>query len=143
MYKGDSVPDTRRPGRLTARITPRPPTDPLTIPVGQAGRVAVEIGHTGDTLWLAGIPRQAGWTRLGIRLHAAHDATLLDGDWHRAALPGDVGPDGVVTIEVDLPAIATAGEYVMRFDMVAEQVAWFADVDSPTAAVNLLVTPVE
>jgi hypothetical protein len=31
----------------------------------------------------------------------------------------------------------------MRFDMVAEEVAWFADVDSPTAAVNLLVMPVE
>jgi len=143
MYKGDSVPDTRRPGRLTARITPRPATDPVSMMVGQAGRVAVEIENTGDTLWLAGIPRQAGWTRLGIRLHAAHDAALLDGDWHRAALPGDVGPNGVVTIEVDLPAIATAGEYVMRFDMVAEEVAWFADVDSPTAAVNLLVTPVE
>ena len=143
MYKGESVPDTRRPGRLTARIAPHPLTSPLTVPAGQAGRVTVEIENTGDTLWLASIPRQAGWTRLGIRLHAANDATLLDGDWQRVELPGDVGPDGVVTVEVDLPPITTPGEYVMRFDMVAEEVAWFADVDSPTAAVNLIVTPVE
>ena len=49
-------------------------------------------------------------------------------------------PDDVVTIEVELPAIETPGEYLMRFDMVAEEVAWFADVDSPTAPLHLLVT---
>ena len=65
---------------------------------------------------------------------------MLDGDWQRAELPSDVKPDDVVTIEVELPAIETPGEYLMRFDMVAEEVAWFADVDSRTAPLRLLVT---
>ena len=141
MYKGESVPDTRRPRQLTARIDRRAATDPLAVRAGVAARVTVEIENTGDTLWLADIPRQPGWTRLGIRLHAADDAeTLLDGDWQRAELPSDVRPDEVVTIEVELPVVETPGEYLMRFDMVAEEVAWFADVDSPTAPLTLLVT---
>ena len=141
MYKGESVPDTRRPRQLTARIDPRAVTDPLAVRAGVAARVTVEIENTGDTLWLADIPRQPGWTRLGIRLHAADDTeTLLDGDWQRAELPRDVRPDEVVTIEVELPVVETPGEYLMRFDMVAEEVAWFADVDSPTAPLNLVVT---
>ena len=86
----------------------------------------------------SGLP---GWTRLGIRLHAADDtATLLDGEWHRVALPHDVAPGEVVIVDVELPPIERSGDYLLVFDLVAEDVAWFADVDSPTAALRLVVS---
>ena len=62
MYKGESVPDTRRPRQLAARIDLQPQTDPLRVHVGQACNIKVEIENTGDTLWLADTPDLAGWT---------------------------------------------------------------------------------
>ena len=144
MYKGESVPDTRRPRQLAARIDLQPQTDPLRVHVGQACNIKVEIENTGDTLWLADTPDLAGWTRLGVRLHAADDTTtLLDGDWQRALLPHDMAAGDVVTIEVELPPIDAPGAYLMVFDMVAEDVAWFADVNSPTTHLCLLVVSLE
>lgn len=49
----------------------------------------------------------------------------------------------VVTIEVELPPIDAPGAYLMLFDMVAEDVAWFADVNSPTTHLGLLVVSLE
>ncbi len=140
MYKGDSFPDTRRPRMLAARIVPQTDTDPLCVRAGQRSRLTVVIENTGDTLWLADTAGQPGWTRLGIRLHAADDeAALIDGEWQRASLPNDVAPKDVVTVQVDLPALRAVGDYLLVFDLVAEGVAWFADVNSPTARLCLRV----
>lgn len=104
----------------------------------------MEIENTGDTLWLADTSGLPGWTRLGIRLHAADDtSTLLDGEWYRVALPHDVAPGDVVIVDVELPPIERSGDYLLVFDLVAEDVAWFADVDSPTAALRLQVVSTE
>ena len=144
MYKGDSLPDTRRPRMLAARIVPQAQSDPLCVSTGQTCRLMVAIENTGDTLWLADTAGQPGWTRLGIRLHAADDAAaLIDGEWQRASLPSDVAPRDVVTVQVDLPALHSAGDYLLVFDLVAEGVAWFADVNSPTARLGLRVVPVD
>ena len=143
MYKGDSVPNTRRPRMLAARIAPQAETDPLCVRPGQTYGLTVVIENTGDTLWLTDIAGQPGWTRLGIRLHAADDAeALIDGEWQRASLPRDVAPGNVVTVQVDLPALDSAGDYLLVFDLVAEGVAWFADVNSPTTRLGLRVAPV-
>ena len=123
MYKGDSLPDTRRPRMLAARIVPQAQTDPLCVRASQTFRLTVVIENTGDTLWLADTAGQPGWTRLGIRLHAADDAAaLIDGEWQRASLPRDVAPKDLVTLQVDLPALHAAGDYLLVFDLVAEGV---------------------
>ena len=144
MYKGEALPDTRRPRRLAARIAPKPQADPVCVRLGETRHLDVEIENTGDTLWLADTPGLPGWTRLGIRLHAADDtSTLIDGEWHRVVLPHDVAPDDVVTVDVDLPPVDRPGDYLMVFDLVAEEVAWFADVDSPTTTLRLQVLSTE
>ena len=140
MYKGEWVADTRRPQRLSARIEPLLLPGGLNVCVAEAGQVSVRIENTGDTRWLTTIAEKPGWTRLGIRLHRADRLeTLLDGEWQRAELPSDVNPGEEVLVQVELPPLETPGDYVMRFDMVAEHVAWFADRNSPTVAVPLRV----
>ena len=143
MYKGKAIPDTRRPGVLHARIVPQALDTPLRTQVGQPLALRLQIENAGDTLWLAGTPGRPGWTRLGIRLHAADAATtLIDGEWHRASLPCDVAPGDVVAVQVELPALDTPGDYHLVCDLVAEEVAWFADFNSPTARLQLRVDPV-
>lgn len=140
LYKGEAPPDSRRPQTLSARIAPRPESEPLRLPVGRSASLEVEIENTGDTLWLADTPNEPGWTRLGIQLYAVDGAaTLIDGEWQRVALPHDVAPDATVVLDVELPAIEAPGDYLMRMDMVAEDVAWFAEFDSPTAPVRVRV----
>ena len=144
MYKGEPLPDTRRPGFLQARIVPQVEDDLLRVQVGQPASLTLRVENTGDTLWLADTTGQTGWTRLGIRLHAADlAASLIDGEWQRAALPCDIGPGDAVTVQVALPALDTPGDYLLVFDMVAEGVAWFVDVNSPTARLDLRVIPVD
>ena len=140
MYKGEALPDTRRPRRVAARIEPKIQAEPVPVHVGEALRLDVEIENTGDTLWLADTPGLPGWTRLGVRLHAADDtSTLIDGEWHRVVLPHDVAPNEVLTVEVELPPVGGSGDYLVVFDLVAEDVAWFADVDSRAATLRLQV----
>ena len=140
MYKGETRPDTCHPRRLAARIKLKTQAEPVPVHVGETLYLDVEIENTGDTLWLADTSGRPGWTRLGIRLHAADDtSTLLDGEWHRVALPHDVAPGDVVIVDVELPPLERSGDYLLVFDLVAEDVAWFADVDSPTAALRLQV----
>ena len=111
---------------------------------GQTALLTLRIQNAGDTLWLADTAGRPGWTRLGIRLHTADlAARLIDGEWQRAALPRDVGPGDTVTVQVELPALDTPGEYLLVFDLVAEGVVWFADVNSPTARLGLRVVPVD
>ena len=144
MYKGEASPDTRHPRRLAARIELKTQAEPVPVHVGETLHLDVEIENTGDTLWLADTPGLPGWTRLGIRLHAADDpSTLLDGEWHRVALPHDVAPDDMIIVGVELPPVERSGDYLLVFDLVAEDVAWFADVDSPTAALRLQVVSAE
>ena len=143
MYKGEAIPDTRRPGVLHARIVPQALDTPLRTQVGQPLALRLQIENAGDTLWLASTPGRPGWTRLGIRLHSADAATtLIDGEWHRASLPCDVAPGDVVAVQVELPALDTPGDYHLVCDLVAEEVAWFADFNSPTARLQLRVDPV-
>ena len=145
MYKGETRrPDTCHPRRLAARIELKTQAEPVPVHAGETLYLDVEIENTGDTLWVADTSGLPGWTRLGIRLHAADDtSTLLDGEWHRVALPHDVAPGDVVIVDVELPPFERSGDYLLVFDLVAEDVAWFADVDSPTAALRLQVVSAE
>ena len=118
MYKGERPRDTRRPGLLDARIVLQAEGDHLRVQAGQTALLTLKIQNAGDTLWLADTAGRPGWTRLGIRLHTADlAARLIDGEWQRAALPRDVGPGDTVTVQVELPALDTPGEYLLVFDL--------------------------
>ena len=79
LYKGEYIPTTRNPQTARARIEPVP--DTIEVRPGEPVKLSVRLTNTGDTRWLAGIPDQAGWTRLGGHLHASEPGTpALDYD---------------------------------------------------------------
>ena len=50
-------------------------------------------------------------------------------------------PGETVTLLVELPAIRQPGQYRAVFDVVAEEVLWFAQRNSPTAELRIDVQP--
>ena len=140
LYKGDYLPTTRRPQSARARIALE--GDRLTVAAGDRATLPVRLTNTGDTRWLTAIPNQPGCTLLGAHLHAAeHGTPAIDYDWYRGTLPHDVLPGETVTLLVELPAIRQPGQYRAVFDVVAEEVLWFAQRNSPTAELRIDVQP--
>ena len=131
LHKGRSAPTTERPGQLSAGLRIRRPRRPVTLSAGEPFRVDLRATNIGDTCWLhrgAGASR-AGWTRVGVHLHAAGEPVgeVVDHDWHRAGLGRDVEPGSALAVRLDLPGIGRAGVYDLRFDLVVEGLTWFAE----------------
>lgn len=128
LRAGRPRPDSRAPSLLRATITPS-----LT---RQDGSVTgtVHVANTGDTLWLAVSPDDAGVVRLAFqRLDDA--GRLVERDFARFALPFDVGPGGECTIAV--PSLPAPGPAFFKIDLVSEAVCWFEDRGSRPAYVTL------
>ena len=138
LYKGTFVPTTRNPHLARARIEPQPTR--LRVAPGQIPSLEVTLTNVGDTRWLHDLGGDAGHTRLGGHLHGSERGSpALDYDWYRGDLPRDVGPGEEVVLQVHLPPLDTPGQYRVVFDVVAEQVLWFANRDSIPAELHLEV----
>ena len=87
----------------------------------------MQARNVGDTRWLRGT--ENGCVRLGIQLLSA-ERRLLARDFARAELPADVPGGGAADIGLDLVLPEPATPYVLKLDMVDEQVCWFEDVGS-------------
>jgi hypothetical protein len=101
----------------------------------------VRVTNTGDTRWLSTAFERRGWTRLGVHLHRDHGETVgevVDFDWFRAPLGRDLEPGEEETLDLELPRLGP-GAYRLVFDLVAEQVCWFAERGSATVTVPLVV----
>lgn len=125
---------------------------------GQEITVQARIKNVGDTLWLCRSREYGGGVALGIKLclpggrwihwqrndsagSVAPTETLsptlqtpwFTGAFETIALPQDVAPGEQVQIrgKVRLPDNLPTGRYLLRFDMVDEQVAWFSQYGAP------------
>ncbi len=81
------------------------------------------LRNTGEGRWLTE-KRVHGQVRLGCQLHAA-DGTLINLDFLRFDIEGESvepGQERTLEAKVKLPPLPS---YVLKFDLVAEQVAWF------------------
>jgi SAM-dependent methyltransferase len=125
LFAGDPIPTTRRPRLLRARFGA---PSLVRMEVGRSAHFTLTVQNAGDTRWLAAA-NTAGWTRLGAHLYRVDQKVRIDVDfdWLRVAIPGDVEPDEVVRLAIELPPIDTPGEYLVAFDVVIEGIAWFAD----------------
>lgn len=141
LYKGPYVPNTRRPGHLSARIERLDGggSERLTSSPGASLPIRVRITNLGDTRWLTAEGGVVGWTRLGVHLYPADSDKALDFDWLRVDLPHVVEPGGVLDLVVPLPALPEPGSYRLVLDLVAEEVTWFAQRGSAALELRLAV----
>src|SRR5438132_10683497 len=92
--------------------------------------VPVTITNAGTTTW------QPGAFNASYHLYTQR-GTLLVRDGLRTALPAAVPPGQAVTLNASVMTPASAGSYVLRFDVVQEGVAWFSGQGVPMGSVTL------
>jgi tRNA (mo5U34)-methyltransferase len=140
--KREPYPDSRVLSYLSAAISLEDAQEEEEVrsSPGEELRFRVRVENTGFARWLAkGEPE----TDRGAVHLAAH---LLGGDgedlaWYYAGafLPRDLAPGEAETVELLLRAPEIPGQYWLEFDMVAEHLAWFEDLGSPTLRCRLSV----
>ncbi len=141
LYKGEPLPTTRRPGLLRAELRL---LDSLPAVVSSGERVPVRIAvrNAGDTLWLCTQQRRAGWARLGAHLETPEEPAGYLNDWLREELPRDLAPGEAAEAAFELTAPVRPGRYRIVFDLVAEQITWFAERGStPLTAEIRVIAP--
>jgi MoaA/NifB/PqqE/SkfB family radical SAM enzyme len=76
--------------------------------------------------------------RLGAQL-VGPDGTLINRDYARAWLPGDIPAGGSADVAIDVPLPSAPGRYALKFDLVSEGIDWFEKAGSPTTTRELVV----
>ena len=98
----------------------------------------VTLKNTGTASWPAKSESGAGHVRLGIQLLNA-EGRVIGRDFARCALPADIRPGESHTIRAVFAAPAEAGDYQLKFDLVAEGVTWFEPTGTKVAVRPLRV----
>ncbi|MFN2511552.1 MAG: methyltransferase domain-containing protein [Pyrinomonadaceae bacterium] len=133
-----TVPDSRSPGLLRARITSATGRHYRLAP-GQALSIELEIENTGDTLWLAGRETRTGIVMPGVRIR--DNAGTLVSEFHgQPPLPRAVAPGESVRLKIEHDAPQRPGEYTVKFDLVDQHVCWFEDVGSEPLTIGFEVS---
>jgi SAM-dependent methyltransferase len=131
LQKGHAERDSRCPGRLRARLELIDPRGPLLARGGTTLTLLVAVWNEGDTVWRHGIDPLGGSVMLGSHL-LDERRSLIRADFSRTELSIDVPPGAVIQVLAHVPAPSDPGRYVLRFDPVDDQVAWFSQIGSPT-----------
>jgi len=125
--------DRRRIGNLAMHRL-----EPGGLRPGEPFTLAADVTNTGATVWLADGRHGRGAVTLGAHLLTA-GGDLLDQDYGRAGLQGDIGGGGRAALSLDLRAPREPGQYLVRLDMVNEGIGWFAEGRSQVADITLRV----
>lgn len=139
LYKGEPIgPDSRYPDNLSAVIEIKATN--LVVKEGNEIQLAARVKNNGTSIWL---PRSAGTGAVLLGCHVLdRDGRSLHRSYHWEALtPGDGVPVKAgekVDVNVKMSPLPV-GEYILEFDMVSNDVCWFAQNHSPTVRVDLRV----
>ncbi len=95
----------------------------LTLTAGQRTQVPVHITNLGELPWRADGPQPV---RLSYHWLDAAAANILYFEGDRTALPGDVAPGASQTVQAYVLPPAQPGDYVLGWDLLQDQVAWFS-----------------
>ena len=129
--KRDVYPDSLTLNHLAASLTLEDGPTACAPDAELVFRVRVE--NTGLARWLAA--GAVGSEKGAVRL-TAHLLTEAEEELFRyyagAILKRDLLPDEADTLEITMRAPKRSGTYLIQFDMVAEHLAWFEDLGSPT-----------
>ena len=132
-----TVPDSRQPGLLRARIA-LIERGPDRLSPGEALEIQFEIENTGDTLWLAGTETHTGVVMPGVRI--SDKAGTLVSEFHgQPPLPRAVAPGETIRLRIEHAAPQRAGSYTLKLDLVDQQVCWFEDAGSEAFEVTFEV----
>ena len=139
LYKGTPRQrDSRYRQGLTAQISVSPAT--VTAAEAKPIKLSAVVKNSSETIWL---PRAAGLGAVMLGCHVYHEnGTAFRESYHWEPLSNDdnraIQPDETVKIEFNLPGLPV-GRYRIDFDMVSNDVCWFAINGSEVACIHVEV----
>lgn len=114
-----------------------PSGQPTSFVSGTTSTYSVRVTNTGTATWSAGGTNPV---HLGIHFAQSGGGIVLDYGQivtdRRVALPYNVGPGGSVVLSVTVTPPSTLGTYVLEYQMVEENVAWFTQYLDSTVSVK-------
>lgn len=135
--RANDVPNSKRPGVLRAEIT-LPDKSALSVAASEEFEVPVTFTNTGDTLWLTAQTVRAGIVMPGVRILNESGEIVSERHGH-PLLPRAIAPGQTIDLNVECIAPEKPGTYVLRIDLVAQHVCWFAERGSKPLVVSLNV----
>ena len=97
---------------------------------GQDLVLETTVKNRGGAVWITQAFSGRRWVRLGAQLHD-RERKLLDLNYARAFLPRPLRRGESAEVMIELPAMAQAGDYWLKLDMVSEGADWFENGGSP------------
>lgn len=119
-----TVPDSRRPNLLRARLTLREPA-PASVAPGETLSLALAAENTGDTLWLTGQTVRAGIVMPAVRVSDEEAGDLVSEFHGEPMLPRAVAPGETVNFRIEYRVPRRPGTYTFKIDLVDQHVCWF------------------
>lgn len=135
LYKGEPAPrDSRNARGLTARLKVTPTK--VMAAEGEAINLTAIVTNSSAAVWL---PRSAGLGAVLLGCHVRHaDGSMFRESYYWEALtPGEgrqILPGETIELDVGLPGLPR-GAYLLEFDLVSNDVCWFAINGSEIARV--------
>jgi ubiquinone/menaquinone biosynthesis C-methylase UbiE len=141
LYKGaPQAKDSRYARGLTARIAVSPTR--MTVKEGETINLKAVVTSNSSSIWL---PQSAGLGAVLLGCHVYNaDGTVFRESYHWEPLTTgqghNISPGETVEVEVKLPGLP-AGQYILEFDMVSNDVCWFAINGSEVVRIAADVLP--
>ncbi len=137
IWDSSQIGSALRGQRHGARI--RPGAERLASRRGEKAELDALVKNRGGATWITHAHSGRRWVRLGAQLHDK-EKRLLELNYARAFLPRPLAAGESARIKIELPAIAQAGDYWLKLDMVSEGVDWFENGGSPVVWLPFIVT---
>ncbi len=141
LYKGPPSPrDSRYRQGLTGKINLTPAT--ITLSEDDPIKLKAAITNTSKSVWLPAIAPTGG-VLLGCHVRHADGSNFRESYQWVALTPGEgrkIVPGETVALDVELAPLPS-GSYVLEFDLVSNNICWFAMNESEVARVRADVLP--
>jgi len=97
---------------------------PATARPGETLVALVEIENTGNTLWLVSRAAPRGTVRVGLKILNEKNE-VIDEAHGSPPLPRAMAPGEKVTLKIKRPAPKAIGHYMLKVDLVDQDICWF------------------
>jgi 2-polyprenyl-3-methyl-5-hydroxy-6-metoxy-1,4-benzoquinol methylase len=116
--------DSRAPGKLAAELSITTGWNEVVRP-GSRIEFDLEIKNVGDTLWLVSREPLRGRVRVGIKILEAATQEVVEEIHGWPRIQKAMAPGEKATLRVDLNAPPEGGGYLLKIDLLNQDICWF------------------
>ena len=126
LYKGDFIPDSRRPTELSHGISTT--RNNFSVKAGESFFIPLKISNTGKARWIASNINNIGVVFIGAQLYDS-SGNLLDHRLSRHKIKDTVNSGESFEQDIEI-RIDHSGVFRVSIDLVSQQICWFESLGS-------------